>query len=111
MSAFLRPFRRVQTADRNLNLIQDYLSDIVQALNVNPFIFGKPIYQVALVTGDNFVSHGLGRNWVACFVSIPSTAPLFGGGLFLEPNSLQADRSQFVVINAAGACTVDLYVF
>jgi hypothetical protein len=131
--AQLKPFRRIQTTDKDLNLIQDYLQDIFKSLNANPWLFGKPISRVALGAGTNLVQHGLGRNFVSCFMGIPSTvtpgtfgsdigtfgsnpAPFgtpgetFSGASFALSQT-QPDRSNYVAVVASAPVVVDLFVF
>lgn len=131
--AQLKPFRRIQTSDKDLNLIQDYLQDIFKALNANPWLFGQPLTQRTLVPGVNLVNHGLGRPFVSCFHGIPaSTTPgtfgsdigTFGsnpapfgtpgetlGGVSLAVSATQPDRTKYVALISTIACTVDLFVF
>ena len=62
----------------------------------------------------SYISHGLGRNYVGCLVSLPTTSAFsgtFGSGVGLFIESVQPDRSKFVVINAIQPCVADLFVY
>jgi len=104
-----KQFRRVQSTDTTINLIQDQLQDLFKTILTNPWAFGRPIYQVPFVVGMNVVQHGLGRNFVSCFCGIPTNGSFGVGPLTIA--AVQPDRSQFVAIIAQAVTTQDLFVF
>jgi hypothetical protein len=131
-----KQFRRIQTTDQALNLIQDQLQDLFKQILANPWTYGRPLYQVKLVAGTNLVQHGLGRAYVDCYIAIPTavyggafgsdspfgapTGVPFGlGGAPVDTPSLgvvslsnvQPDRTQYVAITATAGVTVGLFVF
>jgi hypothetical protein len=131
-----KQFRRIQTTDQALNLIQDQLQDLFKQILTNPWTFGRPLYQVRLNAGANLVQHGLGRNFVDCYVALPTAvytgafgsdspfgAPTgVGFGLGGSPvdtpvlatvalSNMQPDRSLYVAVVATAAVTVGLFVF
>lgn len=131
-----KQFRRIQTTDQALNLIQDQLQDLFKQILANPWTYGRPLYQVKLVAGTNLVQHGLGRPYVDCYVAIPtavytgafgSNSP-FGAptgapfGTMGSPvdtpvlatvslSNTQPDRSKYVALVATSAVTVGLFIF
>jgi hypothetical protein len=129
----LKAFKRIQTTDPSLNLIQDYLQEIFKTLNINPWVFGKPLQQVKLVAGTNLVQHGLGRAFVDCYVGLPSAVipGTFGSDIgtfgsnpapFGTPgetfpaasvalSQTQPNRALYVAIDASSAVQVGLFVF
>lgn len=110
----ISPFRKIQTTDKELNLLQDHIKETFDAITRNPWLSGKQIKQVAFAVGDNKVMHGLGRNYVGCYVAIPTSTAFSGTfgsgiGLFVEPT--QDNPAQWIVINAIQPCVADLWVF
>jgi hypothetical protein len=131
-----KQFRRIQTDDQAVNLIQDQLQDLFKQILANPWTYGRPLYQVRLVSGANLVQHGLGRAYVDCYLAIPTavyagafgsdspfgapTGVAFGlGGAPVDTASLasvalsnvQPDRTKYVSVIATGAVTVGMFIF
>ena len=131
-----KQFRRIQTTDQALNLIQDQLQDLFKQILANPWTYGRPLYQVKLVAGTNLVQHGLGRPFVDCYIAIPTAvyAGAFGsdspfgaptgvpfglGGAPVDTpvtatvalSNTQPDRSNYVALVATGAVSVGLFIF
>ena len=102
--ARLKPFRKVQTTDKDFNVLQDNLKEFLDALIKNPLLGANVVSRVTLATGDNLVPHGLGRNWVSAFAAVPSAA------VSLSLTATQKDRSQWVNVTASAPCVVDLLV-
>ncbi len=100
----LKPFRKVQTTDKDLNLVQDSIKEFLDALLKNPLLGANVVRGIQLATGDNLVAHGLGRNWVSAFLSLPSA------GATLSLTATQTDRSQWVNVTASAPCAADLLV-
>ena len=102
--ARLKPFRVVQSTDKDFNLLQSNLKEFLDALIKNPLLGANVLRGVPLAAGDNLVQHGLGRNWVSAFAAIPSAA------VSLSLTATQKDRSQWVNVTASAPCVADLLV-
>lgn len=100
-----KPFRKIPTTDRDLNLIQSHIADSFSSLNTTP----RVLLAVALVAGVNLVSHGLGRNYVTWWPANYDTS------VTLKPvatfNGNPVDRSKYFAIQASGNVTADFLVF
>lgn len=98
----------VQTADRNINQLQQ---NIVQALNQilkNPLLNGALILtNQALVTGNNTLSHGLSRTLQGWFI-----VRYHGGWAQIYDNQdTNGNVGSTLILNASAPVTVDVYVF
>lgn len=120
MSITTKQFRRIQTTDNAVNLIQDQLQDLFKSICANPWVFGRPLAQVAFVAGTNQVQHGLGRNFISFWAAVPpSTIVTDASGQQLELAGCahlvvaqkQQDRSQYVTVIANAPVVTDCFVF
>lgn len=58
-------FRKLNSKDRDLNLVQDNIDDAISDLANNPFITGVLLKEVELIAGqDNIISHKLGKKLI-----------------------------------------------
>ncbi len=99
----LRPFRRIQTSDKELNQVQDHLRGSLDPLMQAPFAQARLLKAVPLAAGTNTVSHGLGRPYLSVFPGIPSAASTLT--LAASP-----DASKVLSVVASAPCIVDLAV-
>lgn len=99
----LKPFRRIHTTDPEITLLQDAIKDSIDSLNADPVTGGNILTSVTFASGDNLISHGLGRNYVCVFVGVPSAACTF-----VEKTS--PDRSKYVKLNASAPCSAAVQV-
>jgi hypothetical protein len=97
-------FRRVQSTDKDLNLVQDQLGKAFALLAGNPFIAGHFLPQVPLVQGQNLISHSLGRAYISWGPLRPSAAL----HVYEIPSP---DATKYVNLVASGPGTQDIYVF
>ena len=100
----IKPFRKIQTTDKDMNLLQDQLKEILDALLKNPIAGSNTVPSVKLAAGDNLVPHGLGRNWVSCFAALPSAVAS------LSLSAVQKDRTQWVNVTASAPCVATFLV-
>lgn len=97
----------VQTDDRNFQQYQQNVQRTMNPILNNPILDGIILERVVLATGDNFVSHTLGRRllgWIP--VRRRAAATLFDKQ---DTNPNIVDTT--LVLNASAPVTVDLYVF
>jgi hypothetical protein len=69
-----------------------------------PYLNGRAIKNVNLVSGNNSIAHGLGRAFEGFWFTKRSSAATY----FLAANS---NPEQFLVINSSGNNTVDIWVY
>lgn len=102
-----RPFTKIPTTDRDMNLIQSHIADVFRSLAATP----RFLQAVQLAAGANLISHGLGRNWVSYFLCNYDTSvtvkPLVG----VAVSGSIPDRSKLLALQASAPVTVDLVVF
>ena len=100
------PFRRIPSTDRDLNLVQAHLADVIRSIGDRP----RLLQGVQLLSGVNLVSHGLGANYVSYWLGNYDTSvdikPVFNDG---AGNPI--DRRKFVGLQATAPVTVDVLVF
>lgn len=101
--ARLKPFRKVQTTDKDLNMLQENIKEFLDALIKNPLLSANVLRAVPLASGTNQVQHGLGRNYQSVFVGMSSTTPTLTIGT-------SADPTKFVAVTASAPCAVDMLV-
>ncbi len=101
--ATFKPFRKVVTTNKDLNLIQDNLLQTLDSLAKNPLLGGKLLSQVALKSGSNTLNHGLGRNYVSWAVFRPTAAMTLY-------ETASPDPSKFLVLVASAPGAADLLV-
>ena len=99
----LRRFRPTQTQDKTLQLIQDSLKETTDSLLSNVLSDNNLVRQVTLVTGNNLIAHGLGRNFVTYFLG-----PLSSAANVTRGNS--PDPSKYISLVSSAGTTVDVLV-
>jgi hypothetical protein len=100
----LAPYRRIQTTNQDLNLIQDQIASMFNKLAKNPMVDGVPLLRVPLVQGSNIIAHTLGRNFISWAQIRPSAANM-------AYDAPSPDPSKYINVIAVGPCTADIYVF
>lgn len=101
----LPSFEKVPSPDKIVTRVQDVLKRILDRVTRNPILDSNWIANVSLSSGDNLISHGLGRNYVGFMCTLPSVA-----GTTLS-ESASPDRSLYLKVHASGNCTVSIYAF
>ena len=99
----LKPFRKVQSTDKDLNLLQDNVKEFLDALIKNPLLSANVLRGVALSTGSNIVHHGLGRNYQSVFAAVTSAVASLSLGTSPDP-------TQYIAVTASAPCSVDMLV-
>lgn len=96
----------LQTEDINLNRVQ---SNFVRALNPvfnNALLDGGLLKNVSLISGQNAVNHLLGRNLTGWFLVRKR-----GSSDVWDTQDVNATPHLTLLLNAASAVEVDIYVF
>jgi len=99
----VKPFRKIQTSDRDLNLVQEIIKQTFDSILRNPLLDGVVLKSVALASGSNTIGHGLGRNYVSWALFRPSA-------VLTLYETASPDPSQFLVLVASATAVVDLLV-
>ncbi len=101
-------FPLVQTQDYLTNQLQQNISQTMNPILSTGLVSGTVLKNIGLLTGDNNISHGLGRNIIGWFVIGQSgSAALYDN--FTGKNNV--NTSKLFVLTASADCTVSLYVF
>ncbi len=99
-------FKKFNSADRELTLVQENIDSALSQLQLNSISNGLLLSGVALVVGDNVVTHKLGRKCRGYLVvSVSGATALYdnlGSGSDVEQN---------FILNSSAACTASLWVF
>lgn len=95
----------VHIDDQNLNRMQGNIIQGLNQLRSIPLLDGLFYRNVSLQIGSNAVQHGLGRPFIG-YIITRMTA-----GVTIYNNQGTADSSLYVVLEASGAVTIDLWVF
>lgn len=97
---------KVQHDDQRINLMQDRFVEGLEAALSSELLDSIILSNVVLVSGDNTISHRLGRvlkGWIVTRIS--AAVSLYDR----QTTNTIPDRT--LVINASGGATVDLLVF
>ncbi len=96
----------VQTEDRNLNQIQQNITQAVNPLLANPANLGALVTGVKLVIGSNAIGHGLGRalqGW--------SIVRQRGVASVYDTQDSNSAPTKTLLLTSSAVVTVDIYVF
>lgn len=103
----VKSFRKLNTDDRNLNLVQDNIDNAFNPLTKNELLDGLIITDIDLVTGqDNIINHKLGRKiqgWIV--IGKDAAADIYDNQ---SSNSLP---NLTLLLRTTANCTINLYVF
>lgn len=95
-----------QTNDRNLGFAQGGLQQALGPLLKNPLTNGIILEGVALTTGSNTISHGLGRNLQGWF-----TVRVRSSATFYDTQDTNTTPQNTLVLVASADVVVNLYVY
>ena len=100
----VKPFRTINSKDKDLMSLQDSVKDTLASIIRSPLL-SENIVTVDLVTAPKDISHGLNRNIQGWFI-IRQNAQ----AAVWEP-SVSTTPSKTVVLEASAAVTVTIYFF
>lgn len=102
----MKQFPSIQTDDRNVSLIQDFLTGAVNPLLALPLSNSNFLQGIHLTTGLNTINHGLGRTLQGWIISrLDANVTIYDDQ---DSNSMPTKTLDLI---ASGACTVSLNVF
>lgn len=101
--ARVKPLRRIQTSDKDLNQIQDSIKESFDGLIASPLANALVLPKIVLATGSNQVPHGLGRNYQFAFHGLPSAPATLSVAASPDP-------SKYLTVVASAPCVVDIWV-
>jgi len=103
----IKRFKKLNTSDRDQNLIQDNIEDAINSIVLTAFLNGNTLENVALVTGqDNSIAHKLGKKLQGWVVIGQDTA-----AVVYDNQSANNTPSLTLLLKTTVNCTVKLYVF
>ena len=88
------------------DLMNPKLAAQINPLLANPFVNGQILSSVVMKSGDNVINHGLGnklQGWIVVGNNAATT--------FYDKQATNQSPDLTLVLNASGACTINLYVF
>ena len=100
----VKSFRKTNSADPDIQQLNQAIDDYVRPLTRNPLLDGITIQNVTLSTSEVSVPHKLGRPWIGWIITRRSDGETVYEGT-------QINTSLLLVLQATGTTTVDLYVF
>jgi hypothetical protein len=103
MPAQTKRFRPIPTANRDLQLVQSSLKEVVDSIQIGPLANCAFIPRVSLVAGANLVSHGLGRAYLSFFVARPTAAATL-------TEVVGVDSTKYISLTSSVAVIIDLLV-
>jgi hypothetical protein len=96
----------VQSTDRLMNQLQQNIKQAVTPVLRNPLVQGNLITGIALKTGDNTISHGLGQTLQGWIVVGQGSAASFYDKQASNPNTQKT-----LILNSSADVTINLYCF
>lgn len=99
-----KAFKKAYTTDQDLNAVQENVEESLAPLIKNPLLDGIILSNVELTTGDNDISHKLGRKlqgWV--IVDRDANANIY--------RKTSSTPTLTLKLNSSATVTVSLYVF
>jgi hypothetical protein len=102
----IQKLTKIKSDDRVVNLIQDQTNSTINDILDSQIIDSVLLTSVSLVTGDNTVSHKLGRKLVGWFIVRQRSA----GTVYDKQDSNSLSESN-LILNSSANMTVDIYVF
>lgn len=102
----MRSVGLVHTNDRNTNQLQQNLTQALGPFLKSPLLNGYIIESVALLSGDNIIQHGLGRDIQGWIVTLKNADESI-----YDKQSTNETPQTTLVLTSTGTVTVNLYVF
>ena len=104
------PFHRITSPTPDLNDVQLNIERFVEQLYKNPLTNAIMLSQVKIITGDNLINHGLGRNIIGIFPGV-STTSIPALKQISTFQGMKIDRSINFGLNSTSNATIDILVF
>lgn len=102
----MRSIALVQTEDRNVNQLQQNITQALNPMLKNPLLNGYILTEISLAAGANIIEHGLGRPLIGWFlVRRRANESVY------DTQDSNTSPSTTLQLTASGAVVVDIYVF
>jgi len=99
-------FTQLYTGDAPVDQVQSYIGTALQPLLSLPFSAGNRVQDVELGSADTYVSHGL-ETTPEGFIVLKSNA----AQVVFESSTINSNPNRFMILQAGGTVTVDLFFF
>lgn len=103
-----RNLKKYRAEDDNMNQFQDSLEGTLQPLLSSDVLYGNLIKDVTLASGDNTISHLLGKPYQG-YIVVKRSAAVDIYDKSADTDNKFKDRN--LILNSSGAATVSLYIF
>mgnify|MGYP003628131298 CR=1 FL=1 len=88
-----------------LGVVQESVRSNIEILRSIPFLDGVHKTGIDLVSGDNNIGHGLGRNYIGMIITNIDAART------LYINATNTSKAEIIIVNSSGISTADLWIF
>jgi hypothetical protein len=102
----IQKITKIQSDDRVVNLIQDQTNSTINDILESQIIDSVLLENVSLTTGDNTVSHKLGRKLIGWIIVRQRSA-----GTVYDKQDTNQLNDKTLLLTASANMTVDLHVF
>lgn len=102
----VKPFRRTQTLDKDVRLLQDSVDATLRTLTSLSILNGKLVQGLDLSSGDNVVDHGLDRSPQGYFI-VRSDAHI----TIYDKQEIDEFPNRQITLNASAAARVDIWIY
>lgn len=102
----MRDLRKFQSKSEEVDRLYQNVSAFAAQFRDKAILDGVVLKNVALVSGDTTVNHGLGRKWQG-WILIDKQ----GAADIYATSTKQTNRARSLVLTASAAVTASLYVF
>lgn len=102
--------KRIITADKDIQLIQDNTDNALTPLQNSPLVNGNLLSNLNLISGqDNLINHNLGHVPTASIAGIPNVNTTIWSPGSPSINN-QSSNSQVINLRCSTSCTVSVWV-
>lgn len=106
----MSPIKSINTADKNLQLIQDAINTALKPLENIPMVGGYLLTDVLLTSAqDNLVEHGLDHTPIIYFTAVPSVSATIWSPAAVALGNVKAN-TKYLNLRTSATCSVTLWV-
>lgn len=103
------PIKRINTQDRDMQLIQDNVEGAISPLQSAPLSGGIVIPASLVASQDNLISHNLGRRPMFYLISIPNVQSTIWSPVTSSLSGSNVN-STYINLRCSTTCTVSLWI-
>lgn len=104
------PLKKINTGDRDLELIQSNVEAALKPSDMSPFVGGVWLTSLSLTSGqDNLIEHGLARTPLVIVAAVPNVEASIWSPVSNSLSGSNADRV-FINLRASASCVVNVWV-